>query len=262
MDSEIRLGLERARRRIETEPGLWSLTQLADEARISPYHFHRMFRSLFGETPLQTATRKRLDKVIRLLRETDDSILSVCQDAGYESPTTFAAWFSNHVGCTPKEFRRFCRDAQDPRGNQKVGERRLSIAMKAKISSVTVFVDDQDESLAFYTDKLGFEVAADVRTPDGFRWLTVAPPESDVQLVLFPTGEAGGMPEELTSALKTVMSSGYCGPCVFEVEDCAGLHRELVEKGVRVIHEPREEAYGVQAMYADNSGNALCFVQI
>jgi len=133
--------------------------------------------------------------------------------------------------------------------------------MNVKTSHVTVFVNNQEEALDFYTTKLGFDIAADVKTPDGFRWLTVAPASGDVELVLFPIGPQVGMSDELTAALKVVMASGYCGPCIFTVQNCAETHAELVAKGVTVQQEPHEEFYGVQASYLDNSGNVLTLVQ-
>ena len=56
-----------------------------------------------------------------------------------------------------------------------------------KISTAQIWVHDQDEALAFYTEKLGFEVRSDVTLPEmgNFRWLTVGPPEQeDVAIVL------------------------------------------------------------------------------
>ena len=56
-----------------------------------------------------------------------------------------------------------------------------------KLSTAQVWVHDQDEALAFYTQKLGFEVRADVTLPEmgNFRWLTVAPPgQEDMAVVL------------------------------------------------------------------------------
>ncbi len=130
------------------------------------------------------------------------------------------------------------------------------------IGVVMFTVSDVDASIAFYTDKLGFEVTADVTLEgDGFRWLTVAPPESPVSLVLFPIGPDGGMTDSLAVTLRTVIASGYVGPCVFAIDDCAKLHESLVAKGVTVQQAPHEEPYGIQASYLDDTGNVLTFVQ-
>lgn len=133
--------------------------------------------------------------------------------------------------------------------------------MKARIASVTVFVDNQESALAFYTNKLGFEVTSDVTLEEGFRWLTVAPPDSPVNINLFPLGPDGGMTDAVTASIKSVIASGYLGPCVFETDDCEKLHESLVAKGVEVLQPPHQEPYGIQAMYLDDTGNALTFVQ-
>lgn len=262
MNPQLKERLERARESLLQDPSAVRLTNLAELASVSPFHFHRLYREAFKETPLQTATRLRVEKACDLFASTRLSAIEICIEVGYQSHTRFSAWFLSKTGYTPLEFRRQYANKQDWRMIGLPIQNNISYAMKTKIASITVFVNNQESALAFYTDKLGFEVTADVTLEgDGFRWLTVAPPESPVNLVLFPIGPDGGMTDALTNSLKSVIASGYVGPCVFAIDDCQKLHESLVAKGVTVQQAPHQEPYGIQATYLDDTGNALTFVQ-
>jgi AraC family transcriptional regulator len=82
--------------------------KLADAARaacLSPYHFHRQFRRLFGETPHRYLTRQRLERARLLLTQDKQSILEVCLASGFESPASFSLLFRRHFGLSPRQFR-------------------------------------------------------------------------------------------------------------------------------------------------------------
>jgi AraC-like DNA-binding protein len=81
------------------------LKDLAHEAALSPFHFLRMFRAVFGETPHQYLTRVRIEAAKRLLLA-DAPVTDVCFDVGFQSLGSFSALFSRRVGAPPSAFRR------------------------------------------------------------------------------------------------------------------------------------------------------------
>jgi len=81
------------------------LDQLAREAALSPFHFLRIFRSAFGETPHQYLTRVRIEAAKRLLLA-DAPVTDVCFEVGFQSLGSFSALFARRVGAPPSAFRR------------------------------------------------------------------------------------------------------------------------------------------------------------
>jgi AraC-like DNA-binding protein len=81
------------------------LNKVAHAACVSPYHFHRLFREVFGETPNQYLQRKRLERARELLGSTDRGVTEISMDVGFESSTSFAALFRRTFGCSPREYR-------------------------------------------------------------------------------------------------------------------------------------------------------------
>jgi AraC-like DNA-binding protein len=78
---------------------------VASVAHVSPAHFIRSFRAVFGETPHRYLQRRRVERAMTLLRQTDRSVTDVAWDVGFASLGTFSRTFSNVVGCSPSEFR-------------------------------------------------------------------------------------------------------------------------------------------------------------
>jgi len=78
---------------------------VAAVAHVSPAHFSRSFRAVFGETPHRYLQRRRVERSMFLLRETDRSITDVCLDVGFSSLGTFSRTFSGIVGETPSAYR-------------------------------------------------------------------------------------------------------------------------------------------------------------
>ena len=78
---------------------------VAAVAHVSPAHFSRSFRVVFGETPHRYLQRRRVERSMFLLRETDRSITDVCLDVGFSSLGTFSRTFTTIVGETPSEYR-------------------------------------------------------------------------------------------------------------------------------------------------------------
>jgi catechol 2,3-dioxygenase-like lactoylglutathione lyase family enzyme len=121
------------------------------------------------------------------------------------------------------------------------------------LAFVNVWVLDRDEALAFYRDKLGFEVRSDV-TLDGFRWVAVGPKgQPDVAFVLNEPAPPM-MDEQSAAAIATLLEKGALSGGVLHTDDCRGTFEELSAKGVTFLQEPTERPYGVEAILRDNSG--------
>lgn len=78
---------------------------VAAVAHVSPAHFIRSFRAVFGETPHRYLQRRRVERSMFLLRETDRSVTEVCFDVGFTSLGTFSSTFRRIVGETPSGYR-------------------------------------------------------------------------------------------------------------------------------------------------------------
>ena len=78
---------------------------VAAVAHISEAHFSRCFRDVFGETPHRYLQRRRVERSMFLLRETDRSVTDVCLDVGFTSLGTFSRTFRSIVGESPSEYR-------------------------------------------------------------------------------------------------------------------------------------------------------------
>jgi catechol 2,3-dioxygenase-like lactoylglutathione lyase family enzyme len=133
-----------------------------------------------------------------------------------------------------------------------------------KLTTAQVWVNDQDESLAFYTDKLGMEVREDVTVPElgNFRWLTVGiPGQPEVSVVLMAIPGAPIFEEETQAQLRAVLAKGVVGGLFFTTEDCRSDYEALKAKGVEFLQEPTEQPYGVDAGFRDPSGNQFRMVE-
>jgi transcriptional regulator GlxA family with amidase domain len=78
---------------------------VAAVAHLSKAHFSRSFRAAFGETPHRYLQRRRVERSMFLLRETDRSVTGVCFDVGFSSLGTFSRTFREIVGEAPSEYR-------------------------------------------------------------------------------------------------------------------------------------------------------------
>ena len=81
------------------------VTAVAAVACVSEAHFIRSFRTVFGETPHRYLQRRRVERSMFLLRETDRSVTDVCLDVGFTSLGTFSRMFREIVGETPSGYR-------------------------------------------------------------------------------------------------------------------------------------------------------------
>jgi catechol 2,3-dioxygenase-like lactoylglutathione lyase family enzyme len=127
-----------------------------------------------------------------------------------------------------------------------------------KLLGVTLRVPDQQDSLRFLTEELGFVKRADYPYGQGQRWITVSPPDEDAaQIVLQP-------PEWFTGARREqhLQYVGHNPTLVFPVEDCNATNEQLQRSGVRFTLLPSQRAYGIEADATDIDGNTLLFLQL
>ena len=82
------------------------LDALAAEARLSKYHFLRLFRTTYGVTPTEYVSRRRIERAQDLLRATNLTVTEVCHAVGFSSLGSFSSRFREVVGETPTEFQR------------------------------------------------------------------------------------------------------------------------------------------------------------
>jgi predicted enzyme related to lactoylglutathione lyase len=134
-----------------------------------------------------------------------------------------------------------------------------------RIGATQLWVHDQDEALAFYTEKLGMEVRNDVTIAElgNFRWLNVGPvgqPEVAIALMAIP-----GPPvfdAETAEQVKALMAKGAAGTVFLATDDCQASYEELKGRGVEFVEEPEERPYGIDSSFRDPSGNHLRLTQV
>jgi predicted enzyme related to lactoylglutathione lyase len=134
-----------------------------------------------------------------------------------------------------------------------------------KIANAQLWVHDQDEALAFYTEKVGFEAKVDVTLDemDGFRWLTVGPPpRPDVSIVLMAIPGAPMMDAETAGHVRELMAKGFAGTVFLTTDDCQASYEELKARGVEFTEAPEERPYGIDAGFRDPSGNSIRLTQV
>jgi catechol 2,3-dioxygenase-like lactoylglutathione lyase family enzyme len=137
--------------------------------------------------------------------------------------------------------------------------------MLKHLTNVNVWVHDQDEALAFYTETLGMELRDDVTVPEmgNFRWLTVGlPGQPDVALTLMAVPGPPVFDEETRDHLRALMAKGAAGGLFFSTDDCRATYDELKSRGVEFQQEPTEQPYGIDAGFRDPSGNPARMVQL
>ena len=133
-----------------------------------------------------------------------------------------------------------------------------------RITHAQVWVHDQDEALAYYTDKVGMEVREDVTLPQlgGFRWLTVGPPnQPDVALALIAIPGPPVFDEDTAAKVRELTAKGASGGVFFGTDDCRASYEEMKARGVEFTEEPSERPYGIDAGIRDPSGNQIRLVQ-
>jgi catechol 2,3-dioxygenase-like lactoylglutathione lyase family enzyme len=134
-----------------------------------------------------------------------------------------------------------------------------------RIANAQLWVHDQDEALAFYTQKLGMEVRADVTLPEmgNFRWLTVGPSgQDDVSIVLMAIPGPPVMDPETAEQVRDLMSKGFAGTVFLTTDDIQASYEELKGRGVEFSEQPEERPYGIDSGFRDPSGNSFRLTQV
>jgi catechol 2,3-dioxygenase-like lactoylglutathione lyase family enzyme len=133
------------------------------------------------------------------------------------------------------------------------------------LASTQLWVHDQEEALAFYTQKLGMEVRADVTMPEmgDFRWLTVGPAgQPDFAIVLMAIPGPPVMDAETAEQVRTLMGKGFAGTVFLATDDCQAAYEELRGRGVEFTEQPEERPYGIDSAFRDPSGNQFRLTQV
>jgi predicted enzyme related to lactoylglutathione lyase len=133
-----------------------------------------------------------------------------------------------------------------------------------RIANAQLWVQDQDEALAFYTQRLGWEVRADVTLPEmgDFRWLTVGPAgQEDFSVALMAIPGPPVFEPETSAQVRTLMAKGAAGTIFLTTDDCQAAYEELKGRGVEFVDLPEERPYGIDASFRDPSGNHLRLTQ-
>jgi catechol 2,3-dioxygenase-like lactoylglutathione lyase family enzyme len=135
--------------------------------------------------------------------------------------------------------------------------------MLKQLTYVQVWVHDQDEALAFYTDKLGMELREDVTVPEmgNFRWLSVGIPGQDVSITLMAIPGPPVFDEETRATIQKLLATGASGGLFFSTDDAQKSYDELKGRGVEFTQEPTEQPYGIDAGFRDASGNHFRMAQ-
>lgn len=120
--------------------------------------------------------------------------------------------------------------------------------MPQNLAMTALLVDDYDEAITFFVDRLGFALRQDTGLKDGKRWVVVAPPGGAGELLL-----ARAVGKRQRSAVGD--QSGGRVFLFLETDDFSRDHLAYTERGVRFVEPPRREAYGIVAVFEDLYGN-------
>jgi catechol 2,3-dioxygenase-like lactoylglutathione lyase family enzyme len=134
-----------------------------------------------------------------------------------------------------------------------------------KIANAQLWVNDQEEALAFYTDKLGMEVRADVTMAElgNFRWLTVSPKgQEEVSIVLMAIPGPPVFDDETARSIRELTAKGAAGTVFLTSSDVYKDYEELKARGVEFVDAPEQRAYGIDSSFRDPSGNHFRLTQV
>jgi catechol 2,3-dioxygenase-like lactoylglutathione lyase family enzyme len=118
--------------------------------------------------------------------------------------------------------------------------------------------DDPDASLAFYRDRLGFEVRADVEY-GGLHWITVGPPgQPSTSVVLYPPAATPGVTDDERRTIAEMMAKGTFASINLATKDLDGTFERLQAGDAEVVQEPTAQPYGVRdCAFRDPAGNLI-----
>ena len=116
------------------------------------------------------------------------------------------------------------------------------------ISAVALVVPDYQDGLDFYVGKLGFELIDDIDIGGGKRWVQVAPPGGETRLLL---AKASGPEQTAAIGRQTGGRVGF----FLKVDDFLEMHARMIAADVTFEEDPRDEPYGMVAVFRDPWGN-------
>lgn len=137
--------------------------------------------------------------------------------------------------------------------------------MAIRVANAQLWVHDQEEALDFWTNKVGFEVRADISMPElgDFRWLTVgAPGQEDFAIALLAIPGSPVMDEGTKKQVEELMSKGYSGSVFLNTDDVQAAYEELRGRGVEFTEAPSERPYGIDSEFRDPSGNTIRLAEL
>jgi uncharacterized glyoxalase superfamily protein PhnB len=134
-----------------------------------------------------------------------------------------------------------------------------------RISTTQLWVHDQDEALAFWTTKVGFELKQDVTVPEmgDFRWLSVGPSDQDdIAIVLMAIPGPPVMDETTRAQVAELMAKGFAGTVFLTTDDCMKAYEDMSARGVEFTEVPNDQPYGIDCGFRDPSGNSVRLSQL
>lgn len=130
--------------------------------------------------------------------------------------------------------------------------------MDGKISTVNLVVSNKDKSLAFFTEKIGFDKKTDVTGPGGYRYVTVGPKGQDLELALW---EVGSVTDPSQKEVSRHWAPAKAPPFILVVADCKKVFKEISAKGVDFLQPPQDHPWGTVATFKDPDGNLFTLSQ-
>ncbi len=121
--------------------------------------------------------------------------------------------------------------------------------MKQTIGSITLLVRDYDEAIAFFTQKLRFDLLEDTNLGSGKRWVRVSPPGSKETSLLLAKAASASQENQVGD------QTGGRVYLFLHTDDFWRDYLEMTSRGVRFMEEPRVEPYGIVAVFQDLYGN-------
>ena len=264
---------------------------LACAAKLSPAHFSREFRREFGESPHQYLLMRRLERAASLLRTTDRSVADICLTVGsaqrrlvHDELPPQVRHDADGVPRRPSAGRA-SRPHPDlraarvgPPGDSTFGEdsriapdygglrivRRQEDTMLKQLTHVNQWVHDQDEALAFYTEKLGLELRDDVTVPElgNFRWLTVGVPgQPEVSITLMAVPGPPVFDAETQAQLQALVAKGAAGGLFFQTDDVRGRTRSSRRAAWSSRRSRPSSPTASMPDFRDQSGNQIRMMQ-
>ena len=127
--------------------------------------------------------------------------------------------------------------------------------MTQSLATIAILVEDYDEAIRFYRDQVGFSLTEDKDMGGGKRWVVITPPSNRGARLLLAKAEG----DEQRAAVGK--QGGGRVMFFLETDDFARDHQQMTARGVRLLEEPRHEAYGSVAVFADLYGNKWDLIQ-